>query len=93
MLEKLAEALDVEVPDLLELLADALRAEHGPATTQAIWFTLPGRTNAAPRATDRRIVQMLDPEEAATMVELGAFLLARKSGTQAEIVEALSSEK
>ena len=81
VLEKLAEGLGIEVPDLLELLADALRGEREPAMTQAIGFMLPGRPNGAPRATVRRIVQMLEPEEAATMAELGTFFLARRSGS------------
>lgn len=80
VLQKLAEGLGMEVPDLLELLADALRGEREPAMTQAIGFALPGRTGMAPRATVRRIVQMLEPEEAATMAELGSFFLARRSG-------------
>jgi transcriptional regulator with XRE-family HTH domain len=81
VLEKLAEGLGLEVPDLLESLADALRGECEPAMTQAIGFALPGSSGVAPRATVRRIVQMLEPEEAATMAELGTFFLARRSGS------------
>lgn len=81
VLQKLAEGLGMEVPDLLELLADALRGEREPAMTQAIGFALPGGAGMAPRATVRRIVQMLEPEEAATMAELGSFFLARRSGS------------
>jgi transcriptional regulator with XRE-family HTH domain len=77
VLEKLAEALELDLPDLLELLADALRGERPAVTTQAIGFA-----RTAPQATVRRIVQMLEPGEAATMAELGAFFLARRTGSQ-----------
>ncbi len=80
VLEKVAEALEVEVPDLLELLADALRGDGDRAMTHAVGFNLPGRAEMAPRATVRRIVQMLEPDEATIMAELGAFFLARRSG-------------
>jgi transcriptional regulator with XRE-family HTH domain len=80
VLERLAEALELELPDLFEILADELRGERGHEATQAIGFTLPGRHDPAPRATVRRLAQILAPEEAATMAELGAFLLARRGG-------------
>ncbi len=82
VLERLAEALGLTAADLLELVADALRGADGvdqPPVTQAIGFTLPGQ-QAAPHATVRRMVQMLAPEEAATMAELGAFFIARRGG-------------
>lgn len=93
VLEKLAESLDLDVPDLLELLADALRGERDATMTPAIGFTLPGRTSSAPRATVRRIVQLLEPQEAATMAELGAFFLARRSGTPGGIGEEMPGEE
>jgi transcriptional regulator with XRE-family HTH domain len=80
VLEKIAEALELAVPDLLEMLADAMRETREVAATSAIGFSLPGRPSTAPRATARRIVQLLEPEEAATMAELGAFFLARRGG-------------
>lgn len=79
VLERLAQALELEAPDLLELVADELRGDQRPSVTQAIGFTLPGRATA-PRSTVRRLIQMLEPEEAATMADLGAFLLARRGG-------------
>jgi hypothetical protein len=78
VLETIAEALDLEVPDLLEILADAMRGTREPLLTNAIGFSLPSRTDSAPRATVRRIVQMVEPNEATTMAELGAFFLARR---------------
>lgn len=62
VLERLAEALGYEVPDLLELVADALRAERVPVlvTTDAIGFRLPARA-PTPRTPGRGIVRMLKP--------------------------------
>jgi len=77
VLERLAEALGLGVADLLELVADTLRGADRAAPAHAIGFTLPGPA-AAPHVTVRRMVQMLAPEEAATMAELGAFFIARR---------------
>ncbi len=78
VLERIAEALDVEVPDVLELVADDLRGARQPTATNAIGFTVPGWRDSAPRVAVRRLVQMLEPNEAATMADLGAFLIARR---------------
>ena len=73
-------ALALDLAELLELVADELRGVAGPSATSAMGFTLPRDGDSAPRATVRRLVQMLEPHEAATMAELGAFFLARRSG-------------
>jgi transcriptional regulator with XRE-family HTH domain len=78
VLERVAEALELAVPDLLELVADELRGATQP-TTQAIGFLLPAQAGAAPRVTVKRIVNLLQPEEVATMVDLGAFFIARRT--------------
>jgi transcriptional regulator with XRE-family HTH domain len=77
MLERLAAALDLTLSDMLELVADELRADAQPLTTEAIGFALPTRGDVTPRVTIKRIVQMLEPQEVTTMAELGAFFLAR----------------
>jgi transcriptional regulator with XRE-family HTH domain len=77
MLERLAAALDLSLSDMLELVADELRADAQPLSTEAIGFALPTRGDVTPRVTIKRIVQMLEPQEATTMAELGAFFLAR----------------
>ena len=85
VLEQLAKALELGLAELLDLVADELRGVAGPSATSAMGFTLPRDGDAAPRATVRRLVQMLEPHEAATMAELGAFFLARRTGkTEAE---------
>jgi transcriptional regulator with XRE-family HTH domain len=78
VLEHLATALGLEVADLLEFVADALRAET-PAPVDAIGFALPGRGAITPRVTVKRLAGLLEPEEVTTMAELGAFFLARRN--------------
>ena len=79
VLERVAEALSVTVPDLLEMVADQMRAELQPALTSAIGFAMPSGPGAAPRITVRRIVNLLEPEEVVTMADLGAFFIARRA--------------
>jgi transcriptional regulator with XRE-family HTH domain len=79
VLERLAEALDLSVADLLEMVADELRGVREPLTS-AIGFVMPNRPGVAPRVTVKRIVNVLEPDEVATMVSLGAFLIARRVG-------------
>ena len=85
VLEQLAKALELDLAELLELVADELRGVALPGATSATGLMLPREGDIAPRATVRRLVQMLEPHEAATMAELGAFFLARRTGkTEAE---------
>lgn len=79
VLERLAEALDLSVAELLEMVADELRGVREPLTS-AIGFVMPNRPGVAPRVTVKRIVNVLEPDEVATMVGLGAFLIARRVG-------------
>ena len=81
VLERLAEALGLAVPDLLELVADELR---GPAPlTRAIGFALPSKSGS-PRVAVKRIVQAMATEDVETMADLGAFLLSRRGTGLAE---------
>jgi len=82
MLERLTAALGLELSDVLELVADELRATTQPVNTEAIGFALPTRGDVAPRISIKRMVHMLKPEEATTMAELGAFFLARHRDTK-----------
>jgi len=77
VLERLAAALDLETPDLLELVADELRGPR-EQVVNAIGFARPGE--AVPRITVRRIVNLLRPEEVTTIAELGAFFISRRGG-------------
>jgi transcriptional regulator with XRE-family HTH domain len=77
VLEKLAEALDLTVADLLELVAEEIRAERQPATTSAIGFALPDQPGQARRVVVKRIVNMLDEHAVASVADFSAFLLTR----------------
>jgi transcriptional regulator with XRE-family HTH domain len=79
VLQRLAEALDLDTADLLEFVADELRGQRQPVMTNAIGFMMPSRPGVAPRVTVKRIVNLLGPEEVATMADLGAFFIARRS--------------
>ena len=80
VLERLAGALALEMPDLLELVADEMRGLQPREITQAVGFALPNQAMSTPRVRVRRLLQQLEPAEAATMAELGSFFLARRSG-------------
>ena len=79
VLERIVHALELSVADLLELVADELRGGAVDHPTDAIGFTLPTCGGMAPHMMIKRLVPLLDPKEATTMAELGAFFLSRKS--------------
>jgi transcriptional regulator with XRE-family HTH domain len=76
VLERLSAALDLEVADLLELVADELRGPR-EQVVNAIGYAVPGATT--PRITVRRIVNLLEPDEVTTIAELSAFFIARRT--------------
>lgn len=75
VLERLAQALDLTTPDLLELVAERLRAATQPVVTRVIGFAPP-----TPRQTVKRLAQTLEADDVTMMAELGAFFLARRRG-------------
>jgi DNA-binding Xre family transcriptional regulator len=84
VLERLAEALGLEVADLLELVAGDLREAAHPTTTRAIGFAGPDSSNTAPRVVVKRLAQALGTEDVTMMAELGTFFLSRRNGGRAE---------
>lgn len=79
VLERLADALQLSVADLLEMVAEELRGVPQPVTN-AIGFVLPTQPGEAPRITVKRLVNLLEPDEVATMAGLGAFFISRRGG-------------
>jgi transcriptional regulator with XRE-family HTH domain len=79
VLEKLAEALDLTVADLLELVAEEIRLERQPATANPIGFVLPEQPGQARRVVVKRIVNMLDEGEVTSVADFSAYLLARRA--------------
>ncbi len=59
VLERLAEALDIDLSDLLEMVAFELRAAQQPRMLRAIGFTQPTRTGTQ-TSGGGRVVNLLD---------------------------------
>jgi transcriptional regulator with XRE-family HTH domain len=77
VLESLARALELDLAEFLELMAEELRKEQEPQLTSVIGFTMP--TSDHPRRTVvKRIVNMLDDGEVDSIVDFSSFLLSRR---------------
>jgi hypothetical protein len=63
--------------DLLELMAEEIRSERMPQTTNAIGFVLPAAPGQPHRITVKRIVNMLPEGEVESVVNFSAFLLSK----------------
>ncbi len=79
VLESLAHALDMDIADLLELMAEEVRAEREPQHTNAIGFTMPATPGQPRRLVVKQLVNMLDDGEVDSIADFGAFLLSRHS--------------
>ena len=84
VLERLAEALGLDVADLLEFVAESLREAARPTVTRAVGFSVPDRGETPPRVAVKRLAQALGTEEVTMMAELGAFFMSRRSGGTVE---------
>lgn len=62
VLERLAAALGLELADLLELIADDLRAASAPAHQDVIGFAPPARSTVIARTTDESRMGILRPD-------------------------------
>jgi transcriptional regulator with XRE-family HTH domain len=72
VLEQLAEAMDLAVPDLLEIVVIDLRQEQEATLTAPIGFMRPSDGKNTPRASVAPPVNLLRPMEVAIM---GAFFI------------------
>jgi transcriptional regulator with XRE-family HTH domain len=77
VLESLARALDLDTADLLELMAEEIRAEREPHHTKAIGFTMPTAPGQPRRLVIKQMITMLDDGEVDSIANFGAFLLSR----------------
>lgn len=77
VLESLASALDLDMAELLELMAEEIRREREPQFTSVIGFTIPQTNNQPRRTVVRRIVNMLDDGEVDSIANFSAFLLSK----------------
>jgi transcriptional regulator with XRE-family HTH domain len=78
VLESLARALDLDIADLLELMAEEIRFERQPETVNAIGFTLPSTPGQPRRLVVKKIVNMLNEGDVESVANFSAFLLSKQ---------------
>jgi transcriptional regulator with XRE-family HTH domain len=78
VLESLARALDLDIADLLELMAEEIRFERQPETVNAIGFTLPATPGQPRRLVVKKIVNMLNEGDVESVANFSAFLLSKQ---------------
>lgn len=78
ILERLAQALEVDVAEILEMAAAELRGETTSRRVGAIGFALPRSAKTAPRALINQLADILAPDDVTMLGEMGAFLAARR---------------
>jgi transcriptional regulator with XRE-family HTH domain len=82
VLESIAGALDLDVADLLELMADEIRGERQPEAVEAIGFTLPSTPGQPRRLVVKKIVNMLNEGDVESVADFSAFLLSKHLETR-----------
>ena len=78
VLENLAKALDLDIADLLELMAEEIRFERQPETVNSIGFILPSTPGQPRRLVVKKIVNMLNEGEVESVANFSAFLLSKQ---------------
>ena len=76
VLESLAKALEIEMAEFFELMAEEFRAEHEPHITNVIGF-IPGTQTQPKRTVVKRIVNMLNEGDVESVANFSAFLLSQ----------------
>src|SRR5947209_5378007 len=77
VLESIAEALGLDIAELLEMVAEEIRHEREPQTVNAIGFTLPATPGQPKRVTVKRIVNMLNDGDVESIASFSEFLLSK----------------
>lgn len=78
VLESLATALELDIAELLELMAEEIRYEREPRmATSAIGFTIPSTTGQPRRLIVKKMVNMLDEGAVESLADYSAFLLSK----------------
>lgn len=78
VLESIARALDMDIADLLELVAEEIRSQREPEKLNTIGFTQPGQTAQPQRLAVKKMVNMLNEGEVESVANFSAFLLSRQ---------------
>src|SRR5215469_12131559 len=76
VLESLAKALELEIAEFFELMAEELRGEQEPRITNVIGF-IPATRTQPRRTVVKRIVNMLDENDVESVANFSAFLLSQ----------------
>lgn len=78
VLESIARALDMDIADLLELVAEEIRYERTPQKMNTIGFTLSATPGQPRRLAVKHMVNMLNEGEVESVANFSAFLLSQK---------------
>ena len=78
VLESLARALDLDLADLLELMAEEIRFERQPEAVNTIGFTIPSTTGQPRRLVVKKMVNMLNEGDVESVANFSAFLLSKQ---------------
>ena len=78
VLESLAGALELDMADLLELMAEEIRFERQPETVNSIGFILPSTPGQPRRLVVKKIVNMLNEGDVESVANFSAFLLSKQ---------------
>ena len=76
VLESVAKALEIEISEFFELMAEELRMEREPQITNVIGF-IPGTQTQPRRTVVKRIVNMLDEGDVESVANFSVFLLSQ----------------
>jgi len=78
VLESLARALELDMADLLEHMAEQIRFERQPETVNSIGFILPSTPGQPRRLVVKKIVNMLNEGDVESVANFSAFLLSKQ---------------
>jgi transcriptional regulator with XRE-family HTH domain len=78
VLESLARALELDMADLLELMAEQIRFERQPEPVNSIGFILPSTPSQPRRLVVKKIVNMLNEGDVESVANFSAFLLSKQ---------------
>lgn len=82
VLESLAAALDLDIADLLEMVAEEIRFEREPEKLTVIGFTQPNQPGQPKRMAVRKMVNMLNEGDVESVANFSAFLLSKQFNIQ-----------
>jgi len=78
VLESVTVALEMDIADLLEMVAEEIRFEREPEKLTVIGFTQPNRSGPPPRQAVRKMVNMLNEGDVESVANFSAFLLSKQ---------------